>query len=203
VVLAALAAGCAGAPTVAARPEYRTERARSAILVAPGSRDTDAVPVTRAVAGLLARELGARFFNVLDLDAVAQASPDLAIPVARVAGQVMAGQLIDRDVAEVLFQRHGVGQLLVLDVFRYEQYWGRETKITRVGLDARLILLADGRILWHGRVDPEVSGFPGHALDAATHRVVRELVRTMAGGLPDIRDTPLAEWPVLEYLTPN
>jgi len=203
LVLASLAAGCANQTTMAARPEYPLERSRSAILVTPGGRDLDAVPSSREAAGLMARALGSRFFNVLAFDAVVQASPDLAKPLARVARQVLAGQLIDRDVADILFQRHGVGQLLVLEVFRAEQYWGRETKIARVGMDARLVLLADGRTLWQGRADPELSGSPGHAMDAATGRVVRELVRALAGGLPEFKDTPLADLPVLEYLTPN
>lgn len=203
LVALAAAAACAG-PRVAARPDYLLERGRSAILVLPGQRDPARVPAGRQVAGLFARELGSRFFNVVDTEYFLTASPDLAPQVRRLAAQALSGQLLDREAAQALFQRHGIGQLLVVDTFRYEQHWGRETKITRVGIDARLVHIAEGRILWHGRTDPELSGAPGHAFDAAARRAVRELVRAMTGEPPDPRDTPLVDVPILgEYLMPN
>jgi hypothetical protein len=196
-------AGCANGPSVVASADFATERVRSGILVVPSPRDPASVPVAREAARLLAADLATRWFMVLDLDFVLKASPDIGPHLARISHQAMAGQLVDRQVAEVLFQRHGVGQLVVMDVFRYEQYWGRQSKITRVGVEARLVQIAAGRILWQGRYDPELSGSPGHALDAATRRVVRELVRVMTNGLPELKDTPVADWPLLEYFTPN
>jgi hypothetical protein len=195
--------GCINGAYVVASPDFATERVRSAILVIPGPRDPGTVPVARTAANLLTAELATRWFQVLDFQFVERASPDLMPHLTRIAHQVMTGQLVDRQVADLLFRRHGVGQLLVMDVFRYEQYWGRQTKITRVGVEARLVTVADGRILWQGRYDPELSGSPGHGLDAATRRVVRELVRAMTNGAPELKDTPAADWPVLEYFTPN
>jgi len=203
LALAALAGGCAGGTTVAARPEFALERGRSTILIVPGPRDPEAASTTREAARLLTGELGARFFNVVDVEFVLGASPELAPVVGRLARQAVSGQLLDRAAAEILFQRHGIGQVLVVDVFRYEQYWGRDTKITRVGIDARLVHVAEGRILWHARSDPEYSGSPGHAFDAAARRGVRELVRAMTGELPDVKDTPLANWPIIEHFMPN
>jgi len=88
-------------------------------------------------------------------------------------------------------------------VFRYEQYWGRLTKITRIGVEVRLLQIAEGRILWQGRYDPEVSGSAGYGFDAAARRVVRELVRVLSHGLPQLKDTPFADWPIVEHFTPN
>ena len=34
-------------------------------------------------------------------------------------------------------------------------------------------------------------------------RGVRELVRAMTGELPDVKDTPLANWPIIEHFMPN
>lgn len=198
-----LLAGCVPGAYVLADRDYRNERVRSGLLVVASSRDPGSASAAREARRLLSAELASRWFNVLDLDFVLNASPDLEPHLARIGEQVLAGQLIHRQVADVLLQRHGVGQLLVMDVFRYEQYWGRQTKITRVGIDARLVQLADRRTLWHGRYDPELSGSSGHGLDSAMRRVVHELVRAMTNGLPQFKDTPFAEWPVLEYFTPN
>lgn len=203
LALGLLGAGCAGGTTVAARAEFRAERARSTILIVPGPRDPETAPAGQEAARLLTRELAGRFFNVVDMEFVLGASPDLAPQVHRLAHQAVSGQLIDRGAADALYLRHGIGQLLVVDLFRYDQYWGRETKITRVGLDARLVHIPEGRILWHARSDPELSGSPGHGFEAATRRGVRELVRAMTGEWPEAKDTPLADLPIIEYFMPN
>jgi hypothetical protein len=92
---------------------------------------------------------------------------------------------------------------LVVDVFRYEQHWGRETRITRVGVEGRLVQLVGGRTLWQARYDPEISDAPGRGYDAATRRAATELVRLLSEGWPRLQDTPAANWPVVEYFTPN
>ena len=202
-LLALLVAGCGGSPYVVAGPDYLAERGRSGVLVVPGPRDPESVVAARDVGRLLAAELSTRWFNVLDFDVVVKTSPDLEPLLLRVAAQTLAGQLVEREAAEALLRRHQVGQLLVLDVFRSEQYWGRVTKITRVGVEARLLELAEGRLLWQGRYDPEVSGSAGYGFDAATRRVVRELVRALSNGPPELKDTPMADWPIVEHFTPN
>ncbi len=201
--LMALFLGCAPKGALLADPEYPAQRVRSGILVVAGPRDPGSRAAAREAARLLTTELASRWFNVVDLDLVLRASPDLAAHLIRMAEQALVGERVDPAVADRLFQRHGVGQLLVMDVFRYEQYWGRQTKITRVGVEARLVQVAEGRLLWQGRWDPELSGSPGHGFDAATRRAVRELVRSMTNGRTEFKDTPFADWPVLEYFAPN
>jgi hypothetical protein len=75
--------------------------------------------------------------------------------------------------------------------------------ITRVGVEARLVQLASGRTLWQARFDPEGSGAPGRGYDAATRRAATELVRLLSDRWPQLKDTAVADWPVMEYLTPN
>jgi hypothetical protein len=203
MILLACLMGCANNAFILAAPDYEAERGKSSILVLPILREPAAGPIIRDAVRMLTAELASRWFNVLDLDLVRRASPQLEPHLMRLAQQVLAGQVVDRSMADTLFLDHGVGQLLVLDVFRYDQYWGRETKITRVGMEARLVHVAEGRMLWQGRYDPELSDSPGHGFDAATRRVVRELVRFMTNGSPEFRDTPFAKWPILEHLAPN
>jgi len=202
-ILFAFLTGCANNSYIFATSDYKVERRKSYILVLPCPRESASVPSARDAARLLTAELALRWFNVLDLDFIRQVSPGLEPALMRLAQQAVAGQLVDRGMADALFLAHGVRQLLVLDVFRYDQYWGRESKITRVGMEARLVHLDEGRTLWLGRHDPELSDSPGHGFDAATRRVVRELARFMTDELPEFRDTPFAKWPLLERWAPN
>ena len=102
-----------------------------------------------------------------------RSAPELGAVLAEAAQQVAVGQRVSPEIVERLARPHGVGQLLVIDVFRHEQHWGRETRITRVGVEGRLVQLADGRTLWQGRYDPEISDAPGRGYDAATRRAAR------------------------------
>jgi hypothetical protein len=151
---------------VIANPDHATERARSNILVVPGPRGSGAAGIARAAAHTLAPELGSRWMNVVEVDLVLRADPALEPSLARAALQALDGEPIDRGLAETLLQGCGIGQLMVVDVYQYEQFWGRQTKITRVGMEARLVQIPRGRVLWHGRYDPKLSGYPGHGFEA-------------------------------------
>jgi hypothetical protein len=198
-----LLGGCAHSPYVVADPDYRAERGRSGVLVLAAPREGGDAEVGREMARLFTTELGSRWFNVVDLEFVLGGSPDLGRALGQMPRQYLAGERVDARMADQLFRRHGIGQLLIVDVFRREQYWGRETKITRVGVEARLVQVAEGRTLWQGRFDPESSDAPGSGFDAASRRAVRELVRLLSDGVPEWKDTPPASWPILEHFTPN
>jgi len=201
--LALLLGACAPGPFVAADREVQTARARSQILVVPLARQGQDGERARWAARLLAEELSQCWVNVLELTLVEQSSPRLVPPVLRLARQAAAGERLDPRAGEELLRRHGVGQLLVVELYRTDQFWGRHAKTTQVGLDARLLTLGDGRILWQGRHAPEVSDAPGHGFDTATRRAVHELVGRLAERRWEWRDLPIADWPVLEYLAPN
>ena len=202
-LLAGLFAGCsAGGTFVLADPAYRTERASSWLIVVEAPRNGVLDGPSRQISRLVAAELALRWFNVLDRDLLVQAQPDLGPALGRAARALLTGERVDPQLAERL-RRHGVGQLLVVDVFRHEQVWGRETRVTRVGVDAYLVHLGAGKILWQGRTDPAVSGAAGSGFETAAQRAADELVRHLCEAPPRLADTPLATWPVLEYFVPN
>ena len=201
----AIGANCVGAPRpfVIADPDYASERARSGILVLPGPRATGAPGIARSAAHTLAAELGSRWFNVVEGELLLRSNPELEPLLTRAALQALGGEPIDRGLTETLLRSYGIGQLMVVDVYQYEQYWGRQTKLTRVGMEARLVQIPRGRVLWQGRYDPELSGYPGHGFDAATQRAVRALVQALTNGPTVPADFTDWNWPLIEQFEPN
>jgi hypothetical protein len=196
--------GCSSqSPTILADPSYEAERGRSYLAVVAAPRQPAlAVPADEA-RRLVANGLRNRWFNVLDVDALTTLDPGLAPLLQRAALDILAGKPVNKESVDRLARLHGVGQLLVVDVYQYDQYWGRETKITRVGVEARLVQLVDGRTLWEGRNDPELSGAPGTGYDAATRQAAQELVRVLLNEQPRWRELPMMNWPVINDLAPN
>jgi len=188
-----------------ADPELPAERARSYILVLPVIRDAENAAQAEAAAALVAAEAGARWFNILEEGRVARDQTGRAA-LRGAAADLLAGGRADPGMVPALAAQ-GVGMLLLVDVLGAEQYWGRHAKATRVGLEARLVQAADGRVLWQGRHGPELTGFPGHAVAVATRRAAAELVRRLTGGSPSLLAPAavdrLAEQPLLERWAPN
>jgi hypothetical protein len=196
-------AGCAR-PNVLVDPHYAVERGRSAVVVVPAQRDGEEAGAVSQAASLLAQELGSRWFNVVALEHLVRDNPESLEQLRTLARHALSGRPLDRALSAALYERHWIGQVLIVDLFRYEQIWGRLTKITRVGIEARLVLLEDGRVLWRGRYAPEVGEAAGHSFAAATRQAVQGLVRALRQEWPDWREVPLAaDLPVLEYLAPN
>lgn len=198
-----LLVGCTPTSLVVADPAYRMDRGQSWVVVVDMPREPAMAAPSRQVGRLVTTELGTTWFNVLDRDLLVQSAPELGAVLGEAARQVAVGHRVSPEIVERLARPHGVGQLLVIDVFRHEQFWGRETRITRVGVEGRLVQLASGRTLWQARFDPEVSEAPGRGYDAATRRAATELVRLLSDRWPRLKDTAVADWPVVEYLTPN
>ncbi len=203
-VLMPLAVSCVWPQaTMMADPAYRVERGRSYVAVIAAPREPGLTGPVEEARQLVASGLRGRWFNVVDLEALLTLDPGLGVLLRRAALETLAGKPVERPVADSLGRLHGIGQILVVDVYRFDQYWGRETKLTRVGVEARLVHLADGRTLWEGRHDPEISGAPGKGYDTATRRAAEELVRLLVNELPRFRDLPVASWPVVDDLAPN
>ena len=201
--LFALLAGCGPRPFVLTDPGYRTERGRSYVVVVGAPRSEEMALPTRQACLLLSSELAGRWFNVLDGEGFIRLHPELASPLSRAVVQLQTGGRVETVFAERLHREYGIGQLFAVEVVRHEQYWGRLNKVTRVAIEARLMHLIDGRTLWQGRYDPEVSGESGQGYDAATRRTVRELVRLLSNEMPRFGDTQMADWPVLQRFAPN
>ncbi len=203
-LLVLLVAGCAApGATILADPSYEAERGRSYVAVVAAPRQPALWLPADDARRLVASGLRNRWFNVLDVDALTTLDPALAPLLSRAGLDILAGRPVNKETVERLGRLHGVGQLLVVDVYQYDQYWGRETKITRVGVEARLVQLADGRTLWEGRNDPEVSGVPGTGYEAATRQAAQELVRVLLNDQPRFRELSIMNWPVINDLAPN
>jgi len=203
MALLAWLTGCAPRAVVLADPAYRVERGRSHILVVGASRTEELEGATRQARRLFADALATRWFNIQDQELLVASHPELAAPLSQAVRQLQANGRVESSLATRLLRESGVGQLFLVDVFCFDQYWGKLNKVTRVGVEARLVHVAEGRTLWQARYDPEISGEAGNGFDAATRRAVRELVHMLNQELPEFRDTPMADWPVLEYFTPN
>jgi hypothetical protein len=192
--------GCAPAHFVAPDPAYPAERYRSRIVVLESPRAGDLAGPSRRMARRVSAELAPQWFNLVDRELLGQRAPDLlaalqgSLPILQGGGGA-PGELVER-----LATPHGIGQVLIVDVFHHEQTWGREARITRVGIEARLIRLHDGRILWEGRCAPELVGARGSGFEVTEERAAREIVRLLQGAWPRLADTPLATWPVLDVL---
>jgi hypothetical protein len=203
LLLCLLVGGCMPRPMVVADPAYRMERGQSWVVVVDVPRGPEMATPSRQVGRLVTIELGTRWFNVLDRDLLVRSAPELGAVLAEAARQIAVGQRVSPEIVDQLARPHGVGQLLVVDVFRHEQLWGRETRITRVGVEGRLVQLASSHTLWQARYDPEISDTPGRGYDGAARRAATELVRLLSDGWPRLKDTAVADWPVVEYLIPN
>jgi len=203
VLLWSALAGCAPARFVAPDPDYLAERNRSRVVVLESSRSGDLSGAGRRVARRVSAELALRWFNHVDRELLLLQSPDLDAALTRAVPILQNGGAAPSDVVEPLAHAYGVGQALLVDVFRHEQVWGREARVTRVGVVARLIRLADGHTLWEGRCSPEVVGARGSGVEATEERAARELVRLLQGEKTPLGETPIATWPVLEYVIPE
>ena len=196
-------AGCAPARFAAPDPDYPAERNRSRVVVLESSRSGDMSGPTRRVARRVSAELALRWFNLVDRDLLLLRSPDLDVDLTRTVPTLQSGGAPPADLVARLADTSGVGQVLLVDVFQHEQVWGREARVTRVGVVARLIRLADGHTLWEGRCSPEVVGARGSGVEATEERAARELVRLLQGEKTPLGETPIATWPVLEYVIPE
>jgi len=203
LMLCLLLGGCAAGVSVVADPDYRVERGRSLVVVVESPREAELEAVSRQVRGLLTAELSRRWLNVLDRDVLVQTSPDLGPTLAQAARQLQIGGRVPPAVAERLLADHGVGQLLLVDVLRYDQSWGHETRITRIGVEARLVHMVDNRTLWQGRYEVGVSDAPGSGYEAAPRRAAGEMARLLSDEQSPTRDSPMWSWYVLEYFRPN
>ena len=158
---------------------------------------------SQRVARRVSAELAIRWFNLVDRDLLLLRSPDLVVGLTRTVPILQSGGAAPSDLVDRLALAYGVGQVLLVDVFEHEQVWGREARVTRVGVEARLIRLTDGHTLWEGRCIPEVVGARGSGFEATEERAARDIVRLLQNEWPKLAETPVATWPVLEYVIPE
>jgi hypothetical protein len=115
-----LLVSCAPTPFLVADPAYRTDRGQSWVVVVDVPREPAMASPSRQVGRLVTTELGTTWFNVLDRDLLVQSAPELGAVLGEAARQVAVGHRVSLEIVERLAHPHGVGQLLVVDVFRHE-----------------------------------------------------------------------------------
>jgi len=178
-----LVGGCLGTRQTFLRLDADRLKPGAVVLVLPVWSDEENKGVVERVARLLASELGARWGNVKSSDGFPQLERQSPPPLDRVLEELHRLRRAGSTAMPEGLEAHTV---VAVEVSLYEQYWDRLTKITRVGLEARMIHLLTGRTLWGGRFDAQVKGHPGRAFDDATRLAVTGLASAMdreAGGL--------------------
>jgi hypothetical protein len=73
----------------------------------------------------------------------------------------------------------GVRRALVVNVYGVDQHWDGSTRVTRVGVEARLIALPSGVLLWAGKIAPGSAGTAGWSFERATRIAVRRLADSL------------------------
>lgn len=73
----------------------------------------------------------------------------------------------------------GVRRALVVNLYGVDQHWDGTTRVTRVGVEARLIALPSGVQLWAGKIAPGSAGTAGWSFEYATRIAVRKLAESL------------------------
>jgi hypothetical protein len=68
---------------------------------------------------------------------------------------------------------------LVVSVFGVDQHWEGTARVTRVGVEARLISLPSGDLLWAESLVPASAGMTGWSFEHATRIAVRKLAERL------------------------
>jgi hypothetical protein len=73
----------------------------------------------------------------------------------------------------------GVRRALVVNLYGVDQHWEGTARVTRVGVEARLIALPSGVLLWAGKIAPGSAGTAGWSFEYATRIAVRRLAESL------------------------
>lgn len=182
VSLGLLVGGCAGPaapPTL--QPVVITREGRTVVI--PARAPTEDRPLVEAVARLFVLELSHVGMDIRGLDWVREE--------ARVRGWDTSLSWLQEGVSiqdtesnrpTVAWDALGVRRALVVTLTGVDQHWDGAARVTRVGVEARLIALPSGVVLWAGKIAPGSSGTAGWSFEHATHLAVRTLVASLMQG---------------------
>lgn len=73
----------------------------------------------------------------------------------------------------------GVRRIMMVNLYGVDQHWEGTVRVTRVGVEARLIALPSGTLLWAGKIAPGSAGTVGWSFEHATRIAVRRLVESI------------------------
>jgi RNA polymerase sigma factor for flagellar operon FliA len=179
VSLGVLLAGCAAPSSPASHHSIVIPR-HGRVVVIPRSASVEDRPLAEAVARLFVLEMSGSRTEVEGLDWLREQARSRGwdVPLGSLVEDVA---LPDRDARPPLIDwgALGVTSVLVVSVFGVDQYWEETARVTRVGVEARLISLPSGDLLWAGSVVPASAGMTGWSFEHATRVAVRKLAERL------------------------
>lgn len=82
------------------------------------------------------------------------------------------------DTGAIDWEALGIRRAIVVNLYGVDQHWDGTARVTRVGVEARLIALPSGALLWAGKVAPASAGTAGWSFERATRIAVQRLVES-------------------------
>lgn len=180
-------AGCAAKHPAPIAPSVIMLR-QSPVVVIPAPSSTEDKLLTEGVARLFVLELSgsgmdARGLDWLREEARSRGWDSTLAPLTEWMAQAGEGGerswLAPSHLGGIDWQALGVSRVLIVGVFGVEQHWEGPVKVTRVGVEARLIALPTGEPLWAGRIAPASAGTTGWSFEYAARAAVRKLAESL------------------------
>lgn len=161
---------------------------QSPVVVIPAPSSTEDRPLADGVARLFVLELSGSGMDVRGLDWLreearsrgwdARLGPLTEWMAELREGAERSGPALGR-VEGIDWQALGVSRVLIVGVFGVEQHWEGTARVTRVGVEARLIAVPTGEPLWVGRIAPASAGTTGWSFEYAARAAVRKLAESL------------------------
>lgn len=178
-----LIGGCAPPATLSTlQPVVIPREGRTVVIPAPAP--TEDRPLVEAVARLFVLELSHSGIDVRGLDWLQEEArtrgwdwhsgqwPGISDPTPDARRQTSETGGID-------WEALGVRRVMVVNLYGVDQYWEGTARVTRVGVEARLIALPSGALLWAGKIAPGSAETAGWSFERATRIAVRRLVESL------------------------
>jgi hypothetical protein len=181
-LVAALAlAGCAQTPLLA-RPGTGPAALPGRLLVIARQPTAENRGIADRAADLVAQGLrpAGEVWTADDLVREATAAATTPWALSLVQRLALGGWPTVDDRVELL--RFAVTGLVVTEVTTYEQVWGKYSKFTRVGVEARAFDVAGGGVVWRLQRGVEVEDLRGRAFEYATESAVSSLLAAIYPG---------------------
>lgn len=170
-----LIGGCVSSATPSATQSIVIAR-NSRTVVMPALAPTEDRPLVEAVAKLFVLELSRSSIDVRGMDWVREEARtrgwDTSLLFFREGVAIRDGEA--RPPA-IDWAALGVSRALVVNLNGVDQHWDGTARVTRVGVEARLIALPSGMLLWAEKIAPGSAGTTGWSFEHAVHIAVRKL----------------------------
>lgn len=177
--LGLLVGGCAAPVTLRPlQPVVIPREGRTVVM--PALAPTEDRPLVEAVARLFVLELSHSAIDARGLDWVREEARargwDTSLSSIEEGVPLRDGEM---KLQAIDWAALGVRRALVVNVYGVDQQWEGTARVTRVGVEARLIALPSGVLLWAGKIAPGSAGTAGWSFEHATRIAVRRLAESL------------------------